>query len=128
VPTLTAPTFLVIDDHAESRFLLTKTLSRKFSCATILETDSADQAFALLRSGEVAVIVCHRTFDTPGLALVQEFRAAGFRMPILMVSGMEREQAALAAGANAFLHYDEWLRTGTVVESLLKMAEATMPT
>jgi DNA-binding NarL/FixJ family response regulator len=127
VSMLIAATFLVIDDHAESRFLLTKTLSRKFPHASILETDSAEQAFTLIRSGEITVVVCHRTFDIPGLDLIGEFRAAGFRMPILMVSGIEREEAALAAGANAFLHYDEWLRVGTVVESLLKPDEAITP-
>jgi hypothetical protein len=35
------------------------------------------------------------------------------------VSGFDRSQVALAAGATAFLNYDEWLRIGTVVSDLL---------
>jgi hypothetical protein len=40
-----------------------------------------------------------------------------------MVSGIDRSEAALAAGANAFLPYDEWLRIGTVVEHYMRSAE-----
>jgi hypothetical protein len=36
-----------------------------------------------------------------------------------MVSGMDREQAALDAGANAFVNYDEWLRLGGIVDTVL---------
>jgi hypothetical protein len=38
---------------------------------------------------------------------------------LVMVSGIDRRQTALAAGANSFLHYDEWLRIGTVAGELL---------
>jgi hypothetical protein len=45
----------------------------------------------------------------------------------VMVSGMDREEAALAAGADVFLHYDEWLRIGSVVEQLLAAKSDTRP-
>jgi hypothetical protein len=50
---------------------------------------------------------------------VQRLREVGADVLIVMVSGMDRKAEALAAGANAFLHYDEWLRIGSLVESLL---------
>jgi CheY-like chemotaxis protein len=112
-------TFLVVDFHAESRYLLVKTLLRKFPNAIIHEVDDAEEAVGRVRGGEITAVITHRTFDVEGLALVREFRAADPVIPIVMVSGIDREEAALAAGANRFLHYDQWLRLGTVIESVL---------
>lgn len=116
---LPAPHFLVVDFHAESRCLLVRTLLRKFPGAAISESDDAAEAVAVLERTDVAAIITHRTFDVLGTDLVRLFRAAAPKVPIVMVSGMDREEAALAAGANRFLHYDEWLRIGSVVEELL---------
>ena len=45
-----------------------------------------------------------------------------------MVSGIDRAAEAVAAGANLFLNYDEWLRIGTVVAELLAGAQAEIVT
>lgn len=110
-------TFLVVDFHAESRFLLVKTLKRKFPDANIIEEDDAGRALALAREGDLAAIVTHRTFEIEGIELVRQFRTVNLHVPIVMVSGIDRETPALAAGADSFLPYDEWLRIGTVVEA-----------
>lgn len=112
-------TFLVVDDHAESRFLLVKTLQRKYPTAQILEASSEKRAMGIARRPDLTMIVTHRTNDVPGVELVREFRAANPKVPIVMVSGIDREEAALAAGANCFLHYDQWLRIGSVADSIL---------
>jgi CheY-like chemotaxis protein len=111
--------FLVIDYHPESRYLLVKTLQRKFPGAEIHESDDAQQALAIARDHPLSAIITHRTSEVSGADLVRQFRAAHPRLPIVMVSGIDREQVALAAGANCFLHYDEWLRIGSVVEAHL---------
>jgi hypothetical protein len=36
-----------------------------------------------------------------------------------MVSGLDRTQTAIEAGATTFLSYDAWLRIGTVVAELV---------
>ena len=113
------PQFLVVDFHAESRFLLVKTLLRKFPGATIHECDDADHATEILRRNSVTAVITHRTFEIAGIDLVRRFRDIDGVVPIVMVSGIDREQAALAAGASSFLPYDEWLRIGTVVEKHL---------
>lgn len=110
--------FLVVDFHAESRFLLVKTLVRKFPDAVILEEDDAERALVQARTGQLSAIITHRTFDMEGLELVRQFRAAT-KTCIVMVSGIDREAAALAAGADSFLPYDEWLRIGTHLEKHL---------
>lgn len=113
------PQFLVIDYNHDSRFLLVKTLMRKFPAAVIRECDEAAEALDILRADNIAAVVTHRTFDTPGLELVRRLHETSPGVPIIMVSGMERAEAACAAGAAAFLHYDEWLRIGSLVEELL---------
>lgn len=116
------PQFLVIDFHAESRYLLVKTLLRKYPGATIHESEDAEKAIEMTRALDLIAIITHRTFDVEGIELVRRLRDADPRVPIIMVSGIDREEQALAAGANAFLHYDEWLRIGSVVDAMLAQA------
>lgn len=113
----TSPSFLVVDFHPESRYLLVKTLLRKFPGATIHECDDADRATELVHFCALAAVVAHRTFDVSGADVVRRFRAADPHVPIIMVSGMDRAEAALEAGATSFLPYEEWLRIGSVVEA-----------
>lgn len=120
-----SPRFLIVDFHAESRFLLGKTLLRKFPGATIFESDEADAAIALVHQHRLNAIVTHRTFDASGPELVRAFRAAEPAVPIIMVSGEDREDVALAAGADQFLPYEEWLRIGSVVEAMLRRSAET---
>ena len=114
------PVFLVIDFNHDSRFLLVKTLRRKFPLALIQECDEAEPALAYLQNRAVTAVVTHRSIDTPGLDLVRMLHETDPMVPIVMVSGIERAEAARAAGASAFLHYDEWLRIGTLVDTLLQ--------
>lgn len=116
--------FVVIDFHAESRYLLVKTLRRKFPDAQIYEMDDADKAIDIAREVTLAAVITHRTFDVEGVELVRRLRDADPAVPIIMVSGMDREEAALAAGANCFLSYDQWLRIGSVVEAHLNFRRA----
>ena len=111
--------FLVVDFHAESRFLLVKTLLRKFPGAQIFEEDDADRAEHIVRTRNVSAVVTHRTFEVSGIDLVRNFRGADPHTIVVMVSGIDREDAALEAGASSFLHYDEWLRIGSVVDKHL---------
>lgn len=114
--THTAPIFLVVDFQRESRFLLVKTLQRKFPNAVIRECEDAGQAVQMTRTQDVACIITHRTFETSGADLVRQLREVDPYVPIVMVSGRDRARAAVEAGATSFLSYDEWLRIGTIVE------------
>lgn len=111
--------FLVVDHHRESRYLLVKCLLRKFPDAQITEAEEGDAAVELARAGDLDVIVTHRTREYFGTELVSKFRDVNESVPIVMVSGIERTGPALAAGADRFMLYDEWLRIGTVVKELL---------
>lgn len=111
--------FLVVDHHKDSRFLLVKCLHRKFPQALIQEAEEGDAAIEMARDKRLSAIVTHRTREYFGTELVQKFREANERVPIVMVSGIERTEPALAAGADRFMLYDEWLRIGTVVKEML---------
>ena len=117
-------TFLVVDFHAESRYLLVKTLLRKYPGAIIRECEEAVMAVQIARTQRLAAVVTHRTFDTPGVELVRQLRAVDPDVPIVMVSGIDRAASAVEAGATSFLNYDEWLRIGTIVEQHLAAHDA----
>jgi CheY-like chemotaxis protein len=111
--------FLIVDDNADSRFLLVKTLLRKFPQAILQETQDGESALALARTEPLDAIVVHRAAEIDGITLIQSLRQQNADLPIVMVSGIDRERQALEAGANTFLSYDAWLRIGTVVSEIL---------
>lgn len=114
------PLFLVVDHNRDSRFLLVKSLSRKFPQARILEVDDGEEAVQRAAARGLTAIVTHRTSEYFGTELVEKLREANTEVPIVMVSGIERTAPALVAGADRFMLYDEWLRIGTIVQDLLK--------
>ena len=111
--------FLVIDDNADSRFLVTKTLLKKFSNAILQECQECDAAILALKTDKPDVVIAHRAADADGLTLIRQLRAANAAVPILMVSGIDRSVAAAEAGATEFLNYDQWQRVGSVVANFL---------
>lgn len=119
-----AKTFLVVDDNADSRFLLVKTLLRKFPEAVIRECQESVDAIEIARSGALSAIIAHRAADLDGITLIRELRSANSTVIILMVSGLDRTESAIRAGATCFLNYDEWLRVGSLVTDLLARAQA----
>jgi CheY-like chemotaxis protein len=111
--------FLVVDDNADSRFLLVKTLLRKFPQALLQECQDSDVAIVAARNPNLDAIVAHRASDVDGPTLIRFLRHSNPSVPIVMVSGLDRSASAAEAGATSFLNYDEWLRVGTVVSDLL---------
>lgn len=107
--------FLVVDENTDSRFLLVRTLMRKFPSAVVQECQSGETATTLAGTERLSAVICHRTFEYDGVTLVRLLRHVNADVPIIMVSGIDRSNEALSAGATRFLNYDEWLRVGTVV-------------
>jgi CheY-like chemotaxis protein len=111
--------FLIVDDVDENRFLLAKTLLRKFPGSLITECDDSATALATVKAEVPTAIVAHRAHDVDGLTLVRELRAVAPHAPIIMVSGRESCPEAIEAGATAFLNYEAWLRIGTIIQEVL---------
>ena len=122
------PKFLIVDDNADSRFLLVKTLLRKFPQAILQETQDGESAVALVQSGTIDAVVVHRAAEIDGISLIRNLRQTNLTLPIVMVSGLDRSKAAIDAGANTFLNYDAWLRIGTVVNELISAGKSAPAT
>jgi CheY-like chemotaxis protein len=111
--------FLIVEDNPDSRFLLSKTLLRKFPTAAIVECQSSETAQRLLAQEPVSLVIAHRTYELSGVELVRALREANPLVPVIAVSGVDRKSEVLAAGANRFHLLDEWLLLGNAVEELL---------
>src|ERR1043165_3869838 len=107
--------FLVVDDHADGRSLINRTLLRKFPTSAIVECVDATTAMDLVSCDTFDAAIVHRAGEVPGVDLVQFLRHLNPQLVILMISGRDQTEAALAAGATRFMNYDEWLMVGTVV-------------
>ena len=118
------PKFLIVDDNSDSRFLLVKTLLRKFPQAILQETQDGQSSVALARSETLDAVVVHRAAEMDGLTLIRLLRQVNPGVPIVMVSGIDRMKSAIEAGATTFLNYDAWLRIGTVVAELVSARSA----
>jgi CheY-like chemotaxis protein len=110
--------FLVIDDNVDNRFLLTRTLRRKYPGAEVEECGDLSTAIEITNQHGIDAVVSHRAGEVDGLELVRQLRKHHPILPIIMVSGFDRTREALAAGATRFLNYDEWLRLGTVMDEI----------
>jgi DNA-binding response OmpR family regulator len=111
--------FLIVDDNPDSRFLLVKTLLRKFPQAVIQETQDGESAVALTRAEPLDALIVHRAAEVDGITLIRMLRDVNSSIPIVMVSGLDRAKQAVEAGATTFLNYDAWLRIGTVVAEIV---------
>jgi CheY-like chemotaxis protein len=118
-PELQKLLFLLVDDSPDGRYLISKTLLRKFPRATIVECRTAETAFAALARETPSLIVTHRTYEFSGIELLRELRQRAPGVLILMTSGIDRREHALEAGADAFYTYEEWLMVGNHVARLL---------
>lgn len=120
--------FLIVDDHADGRSLVTRTLLRKFPTAAIIECVDATTAIDLAGTESIDAAIVHRAGEVPGVDLVQFLRHVNRDLVILMISGRDQTEAAMAAGATRFMNYDEWLMIGTVVAELLAKTDRAKST
>jgi DNA-binding NarL/FixJ family response regulator len=112
--------FLIIDDNPDGRALLVHTLRRKYPTAIVQEAADSGAAIDAAAAEKWTAIVAHRGGGMDGESLVRALRAVAPETAILGVSGIDRSQPMMAAGATAFLHYDAWLMAGNAVERLIE--------
>ncbi len=116
---------LLIDDHPDNRALLARTLFRKFPQVVITECQDIEPTIKAAAETRFDVIILHRTNDADAVSLVKAVRGVNTETPIIVVSGVDRSEVVLRAGANGFLNFDEWLRIGSVVEDVLNTPESS---
>jgi response regulator RpfG family c-di-GMP phosphodiesterase len=119
--------FLIVDENRDNRFLLARTLARKFPAAKIIETGDSDVACTAVADPALSLAIVHRSAHDDCAALIRRLRPLNPRLPLLAVSGYDRREQVMGDGANGFLHYDAWLSVGRVVEELLKDQAGAAP-
>jgi CheY-like chemotaxis protein len=110
---------LIVDDNPDGLYLLSRTLLRCFPRAIVEDCVDLDAAVERVGKQSVSAVVVHRAHGLGGLETVTAIRAANRHVPIVYVSGVERSDEAIIAGATRFLNYDAWLRIGVVVAELI---------
>ena len=120
--------FLIVDDNPDSRFVFVRTIMKQFPDAVLQECEDAEPALTSGREPGLSAVVVHRTTEMTGVYFVQSLRQLNSRVPIVMVSGIDRSHAAVAAGANRFLLFDNWKKLGPIISELLQPPLTATPT
>lgn len=112
--------FLIVDDNPDNRFLVSRTLLRKFPASgAAVECQTFVAAAKLLKSLPVDLIIAHRTPEFSVAEPIRELRALCPQTPIIALSSMNQQPDVLAAGADRFHLTDEWLLIGNAAVELL---------
>ena len=115
---------LVIDHNTDNAALLVRTLIRKYPRTPVVFCRDPAFACATVAAEAVDAVVLHRSDNEDAVTIIRMLHAVAPALPIVVVSGVDRSESVLAAGAVGFLHYDEWLRIGIVVENFLTQLRA----
>ena len=76
-------------------------------------------ALEALAGDDVDAVVLHRTHEHNAVSLIRKLRGLKPDLIIIAVSGIDRTDQVLAAGATAFLNYDRWLLLGPLLSDAL---------
>jgi signal transduction histidine kinase/DNA-binding response OmpR family regulator len=96
------PTILFVEDNIETSFVHQTSLrSSNFNLVFALNLPEARAAMRMIRP---AVVALDRFIDgEDSLYYIRELRATGYLGPVLVISVVDEEEAAVNAGADAFL-------------------------
>jgi CheY-like chemotaxis protein len=98
----TGPTILFVEDNPETSFVHESSL--RTTNYHLLFALNIPEARAVMRTTSPALVALDRFLDgEDSLYYIQELRANGYTGPIVVISVIDDEQAAIAAGANLFL-------------------------
>jgi len=109
----------MVDRNPRSRLLVAATITRYFPEAVIVEVGD-DIADALREAVLAQVVVGIFSNALTARIFASLVRETNERVPILILSDTNCKAEVIEAGATEFLHTDEWLLTGSVLEGLLK--------
>ena len=120
---------LVCDCYEDNRWLVVRALRGAFPTADILESETEDETMQVLAMHKVAAIVVHRLAGLNHAETVNAIRVLRMAVPIVMISGSDRQAIAKESGATCFHHYDEWRSIPGVVKNLIsdRSADSTLP-
>ncbi|MGQ9685347.1 MAG: response regulator [Thiobacillaceae bacterium] len=104
---MSAPRIVLVDDHTLFRKGLAELLERDGALQVVAMTGDPQQVQSLLREHQPNALLMDLNLPgIDGISLLQQLKAEGFAMPILILTVSEAEEdlaRALRAGANGYL-------------------------
>jgi|SRR5687767_8842862 len=116
--------FLVVDYYEDNRWLVVRALRTRFPTAEVLESGREDEAIQIAASKKLAAIIVHRAAGMDHGETVAVLRRISVAVPIVMISGIDRQKLAKESGANCFHLYGRWKEIGSVVADLISAEKA----
>src|SRR4051794_9521250 len=95
---------LLIDSDTDNSDLLVHAIRRVFPATELVQSGEAVESMSKLAVEEYDAVVVHRTDQISAINLVATVRKIAPTVLIIAVSGIDRSEGVLAAGADGFLH------------------------
>lgn len=115
--------FLLVDNVAENRFLLSKALLKAFPDAVVSECQDTSTAIALISGESCSVIVVHQARDLDGSTFIDLVRRYVPRAPIVLISEEPTPPGSSQGAANRVVSWDAWQSIGSVCGELIAQNE-----
>ena len=119
--------FLLVDDVAENRFLISKALLKHFPDAVILQCQDSSTAMAMIRKEQSSMAIVHRSRDIDGTTFVNLVRRCDSSMPIVLLSEDRPVPDPVKCGASAVVSWDAWSTIGFVCADIIADTEQRHP-
>lgn len=119
--------FLLVDNVAENRFLISKALLKAFPDAVVSECQDTATAIALISSESCNVIIVHRARDLDGTTFIDLVRRYMPRAPIVLISEEATPPGSSQGAANRVVSWDAWQSIGSVCAELIAQNEKHWP-
>lgn len=116
--------FLLVDDVAENRLLISRSLFKQYPNAVVCECQDAATASAYAALDGVSLAVVHRTHEHDGPTLVAFIRKGNPALPVVLLSGRLPTPLAAEIGADAVVGWDSWQGIVAVVARQIALKAA----
>lgn len=124
---MSSSTIAVLENSEAGALLIARTLRRKFPSALIITGITSDSAISLASDDSIGLYIVHRVGGEDAATVVKRIKERRPRVPVIMVSAVDRRQEAAEAEADEFLLFEQWLMLAPTVERLLQRAAGTDP-
>jgi CheY-like chemotaxis protein len=118
--------FLLVDDVAENRLLITKTILKRFPNAVVHECQDAATAVAVAAHEHPSAVVAHRTAEVDGATLAAMIHRGNAAIPIVVMSGRPTQKTTLL-GVMAVIGWDEWQTTADILAEIVGARPGNRP-
>lgn len=115
--------FLLVDDVAENRFLISKALLKTFPDCVVLECQDSSTAVAIIANERCSAVVVHRSRDLDGHTFIDLVRRCCPEASIVFVSEDSPLPDPERVGATRVLSWDSWQKVGPLCAEVIAEKE-----